>query len=279
MSLGLIGALTCAVCYGIGSILQAVGAARTTTGATLDPRLMIRLLRQGPYLLGVGFDAVGFLASVLALRTLPLFLVESTVASSIGVTAILAARFLHVRLAPTEWAALGAVALGLVLLAASAQPDPGKTVSTRGGWLLLSGVLLAVAVAGVAERLGPSRAGAVLAADAGLAFGGVGVAARTLQVPDPLWNQVGLGHLVSQPTFWALVAYGALGMFFFSAALQRGSVTTATAITFAFETTVPALIGLTLLGDRARPGFAFVAVAGFVITLGGCLALARRADL
>jgi hypothetical protein len=273
LSLGLIGAFACAVCYGIGSILQAVGAARTATGATLDPRLMVRLLRQGPYLLGVGFDAVGFLASVLALRTLPLFLVESTVASSIGVTALLAARFLHVRLAPTEWAALGAVALGLVLLAASAQPDPGKAVSTRGGWLLLSGVLLAVAVAGVAERLGSARAGAVLAADAGLAFGGVGVAARTLRVPDPLW------HLVGQPTFWALIAYGALGMLFFSAALQRGSVTTATAITFAIETTVPALIGLTLLGDRARPGFAVVAVTGFVVALGGCLALARRADL
>ncbi len=273
MSLGLLGAFTCAVCYGIGSILQAVAAGRTATSAALDPRLLFRLLRQGPYLLGLGFDAVGFAASVLALRTLPLFLVESTVASSIGVTAVLAARFLHVRLKLAEWVALGAVAVGLVLLAASAQPDPGKAISTRGGWLLLAGVLVAVAVAGGTSRVRPSLAGAILAADAGLAFGGVGVAARTLQLPHPLW------HLVGDPVAWSLVGYGVLGVLVFSAALQRGSVTTVAAITFAIETTVPALIGLTLLGDRARPDFVPVAVAGFVVALGGCLALARHADL
>jgi hypothetical protein len=61
--------------------------------------------------------------------------------------------------------------------------------------------------------------------------------------------------------------------------LQRGSVTTATAIAFAVETTVPAFVGLTLLGDRARPGFAPVAVVGFVLALAGCLSLARNADL
>lgn len=273
MTLGLVGAFACAVCYGIGSVLQAVAAARTSKGATLDPRLLVRLLRQGPYLLGLGFDAVGFLSSVLALRTLPLFLVESTVASSIGVTALLAARFLHVRLQRSEWYALVAVAVGLTLLAASAQPDPGRQATTTGGWLLLSGVLVTVALAAVAPRFGQGRSGAVLAADAGLAFGGVGVAARTLRVPDPFWQ------VVEEPTFWALVAYGVLGLLFYSASLQRGSVTTATAITFAIETTVPTLIGLTLLDDRARPGFVLVAVAGFVVALTGCLGLARRADL
>jgi FtsH-binding integral membrane protein len=125
----------------------------------------------------------------------------------------------------------------------------------------------------VATRLPSGRAGALLAADAGLCFGGVGVAARSLKVPDPLW------HLVGDPAFWALAGYGVLGMMFFAAALQRGSVTTATAITFAIETTVPAAIGLLLLGDRARAGFALVAVAGFAVALGGCLALARNADL
>jgi drug/metabolite transporter (DMT)-like permease len=273
VSLGLLGAFAAALCYGIGSVLQAVGAARTRSGAALDPRLLGRLLTQGPYLAGVGFDAVGFLASVLALRSLPLFLVESAVASSIGVTALLAARFLKVRLRRAEWVALGAVAAGLVLLAVSAQPDAGRALSRAGGYVLLGGVAVAVAAAAASAWLSPGRAGAALAADAGLAFGGVGVAARTLQLPHPLWQ------LVGDPVAWSLVAYGVLGMLFFSGALQRGSVTTATAITFAVETTVPALVGLALLGDRARAGFAPVAVAGFAVALVGCLALARRADL
>ena len=273
MSLGLLGAFATAVCYGIGSVLQAIGAARTHASGTLDARLLVRLFQQGPYLLGLGFDAVGFVASILALRTLPLFLVESTVASSIGVTAILAAKFLDVRLRPGEWVALGAVAVGLVLLAASAQPDAGRPASTQGGWILLGGVALTALIAWLATKGAAARAGAVLAASAGLAFAGLGVAARTLPVPDPAWR------LVTEPTAWALLGYGALGLLFYSAALQRGSVTTATAITFAIETTVPTLIGLTLLGDRARPGFAPLAVAGFVIALGGCMALARHGDL
>jgi drug/metabolite transporter (DMT)-like permease len=273
LSLGLLGAFAAAVCYGIGSVLQAVAAARTRSSGALDPRLLGRLFRQGPYLAGIALDGVGFLASVLALRTLPLFLVESAVASSIGVTAVLAARFLRVRLKRAEWVALAAVALGLVLLAASAQPDAGRAVSGRGGWLLLAGVAATLLVAAGATRLPQGRAGALLAASAGLAFGGVGVAARTVQIPDPVWR------LISDPTAWALVGFGVLGMLFYSAALQRGSVTTATAITFAIETTVPTVIGLTLLDDRARPGFAAVAVIGFVVALAGCLALARHADL
>jgi drug/metabolite transporter (DMT)-like permease len=273
VSLGLLGALACALCYGVGSVLQAVAAGRTETSGALDPRLLVRLARQRTYLLGLGFDAVGFAASVYALRTLPLFLVESMVASSIGVTAVLAARFLHLQLKRTEWLAIGAVAVGLVLLAVSAEPEAGKPLSARGGWVLLAGVLVAVAVALVAAAAQPGRAGAILAADAGLAWGGVGVAARTVVIPHPLW------HLAGDPVAWSLALYGVLGLLFYSAALQRGSVTTATAITFGVETIVPALIGLLLLGDQARPGFAAVAVVGFVAVLGGCLALARRADL
>lgn len=273
MSLGLLGAFAAAIFYGFGSVLQAVAAARTRSGAALDPRLLARLLTQGPYLAGVGLDAVGFVASVLALRTLPLFLVESAVASSIAVTAVLAARFLHVTLHRAQVLALAAVAVGLVLLAASAQPDAGRALTTRGGYVLAGGVVLTVVVAALSARLPAGRAGAVLAADAGLAFAGVGVAARTVVLPHPLW------HLAGDPVAWSLAAYGVLGMLLFSGALQRGSVTTATAITFAVETVVPALVGLTLLGDRARAGFAPVAVGGFVVTLLGCLALARRADL
>jgi len=273
VSWGLLGAFAAALCYGAASILQAVGAARTGPAAALDPRLLGRLLTQGPYLAGTALDGVGFVASVLALRTLPLFLVESAVASSIGVTAVLAARFLHVHLLRADQVALVVVAVGLALLAVSAQPAPGRRLSAGGGYALAAGVLVVVGLALASARLPSGRAGALLAAAAGLSFAGVGVAARSVALPHPLW------HLVGDPVAWSLVAYGVLGMLLFSGSLQRGSVTTATAITFAVETVVPAAIGLAVLGDRARPGFAPVAVTGFVLALAGCLALARRADL
>ena len=62
----------------------------------------------------------------------------------------------------------------------------------------------------------------------------------------------------------------------FATALQRGSVTRATALTFAVDTVVPAGIGLALLGDATRPGYATIAAVGFVLTITGALALATH---
>jgi len=96
----------------------------------------------------------------------------------------------------------------------------------------------------------------------------VAVTARSLAVPSPLW------HVLADPGLWAILALGGLGMLLFTTALQRGSVTSATALTFAVETIVPAGVGLAFLGDSTRPGFAPVAAVGFVLTIAGSLALA-----
>ena len=59
-------------------------------------------------------------------------------------------------------------------------------------------------------------------------------------------------------------------------ALQRGSVTVVTAAMFGVETVVPAVIGLAFLHDRARSGLWPVAAAGFLLSVGGSVALALR---
>ena len=80
MVLGLVAALAAAVAFGVASVLQAVGSRRLATAAP-DARLLLRLLRSLPYVAGLGLDVVGFAATVVALRTLPLFVVESAIAS------------------------------------------------------------------------------------------------------------------------------------------------------------------------------------------------------
>ena len=273
MTWGLAGVAVTAVCYGIATVLQAVAARRSTHSASLDVRLVVSLLGQLPYLVSLFLDGVGFLASVVALRTLPLFLVESAVASSVGVTALVAIRFLGARLRGPELLALTGVALGLVLLTVSAQAGGARALSSTGSWLLLGGVVCVLALGVVAARLPDRPASALLALTAGAAFGGTGIAARTLVVPDPLW------HLVLQPLPWALAGYGLLALLLFAASLQRGPVTTAAALTFCAETLLPAAFGLLALGDSARAGFAGVAGVGFVLSLAGAVVLARFAEL
>jgi drug/metabolite transporter (DMT)-like permease len=267
MGPGMACALFAALGYGSASVLQSVAARNAEAGSGLDPRLLMRLARSAPYVGGLGLDLAAFLASLVALRTLPLFLVQSAVASSVGVTAIIAA-IIGVRLSGREIAALAVLGSGLLLLAASAHPQEGTPLSLGIRWALLGSVLvLGAAGALVARRDGHSSAQTV-AVLAGLAFTVVAITARSLTLPTPTW------HVLSDPGLWAIVALGALGMLLFTTALQRGSVTTATALVFAVETIVPAGIGLAFLGDTTRPGFALVAGAGFVLTIAGTLALA-----
>jgi drug/metabolite transporter (DMT)-like permease len=270
--LALVCALVANVTYGLGTILQALGARRASTAAGLDLALFGRLARQRFYIAGLGLDAIGFLASLVALHTLPLFVVQAAIAGSVGVTALAAVVVFGYRLRAADKIAIAALIAGLVLLGASAQGDDAARLSNLGGWLLLAGVAVVVAAGVFAARMPDPRGGLTLAACAGLGFTGTAIAARALHVPTPLW------HIAFSPIAIALLLYGACGMLMFASALQRASVTASSAVTFAVETIVPSIVGFAALGDRTRPHFAAVAAFGFCITVAASLALARYSE-
>jgi drug/metabolite transporter (DMT)-like permease len=268
--LGLIAALGAAVAYGVASVLQAVGTRRLESGS-VDARFLLRLTRSLPYVAGLVLDAAGFVATVVALRVLPLFVVESAVASSVGVTALVAARFLGARLLGREWTALVVLGAGLVALAVSAQAEAGEPLGRAGQWVVLV-LSLALAAATAVLARAPTGGAALFATAAGLGFAGVGIAARALATPSPWW------HLLGEPLAWALVVGGVVAIVAYATALQRGAVTVVAAVTFAVETVVPAVAGYVLLGDRARPGFLPVAVAGLLLTLAAAISLSRYSE-
>jgi drug/metabolite transporter (DMT)-like permease len=280
MVAGLLGAFAAAVCYGVASILQAVAARRTHSAEGLDPRLLIRLFRSWPYLLGIGLDCFAFLLSIAALRSLPLFVVQSIVASFLAITAVLGAIFLRMPLRRSDWIALLIVLAGLVLVGLSAAEDRAVSVSNAGRW----GVLVAAVALGVLAvplgRISGNRGAAALGALAGLAFGAVAVAARVLPSSvrlDTLFSD--LGTLLTDPSTYALILSGGVALLTYSTALQRGSVTQATAPLVIGETVAPALVGLLMLGDRPRPGWGWIATLGFILAVAGALSLSRHGDL
>lgn len=271
MPFALLGALLAAVGYGAATIAQAVGVRRLQHRTGRGGWTWLRA--AWPYAAGLVLDLVSFVATVAALRSLPLFLVESAVASSVAVTAVLAAVLLHQSLAAREWVAVAGVVAGLALLALGAHSGPATTASSGLSWGVLAAAVVTAGLLLVGIRLGDDRLAAlVLAGTAGLGFGGVGVAARLLVVGDPWWSVAG------EPLGWALVVHGVLGTVAFAYALSRGRVAAVAAVTFVVETVVPAALGLLWLGDSVRAGWTLVAVTGFVLTLGACLVLASRAE-
>jgi hypothetical protein len=270
MVLGLGAAVLAACCYGVASVVQAVGV-RRALGVPRAAPLLTRLLAGRWYGAGLALDALGFLASLAALRVLPLFLVQTTVASSVGITALLAAAFLGARLTRARVVALVALVTGLVALGTSAPAGTSRGLPGSGGLLLLGGVVPLVLVTFAAMHRRAGWCFPALAVASGLGFAGVAISARVLVLPDPLWRAL------AEAPLWALAGYGVQSTVGYASALAKGSVTTATALALLAETVVPGAVGLAFLGDRVRSGFGVVALAGFVLALGGCLRLAGSA--
>jgi drug/metabolite transporter (DMT)-like permease len=270
MLVGLLCAIATAIAYGVGSVLESV-AIRRAGAAGGEASELVALRSQPLYFLGLGLDGVGFLLTVAALQFLPLFLVQAVVAASVGVTALIAG-WMGVRLGRSGWVALAAAGVGLVLLSLSAAAENGASLSIVWRWvLLLVAVPLGVLII-IGPRL-PARLGPlVLALGAGLEFSVVAVASRALDFPNPLWR------MVQDPAAWAILVAGGLAIVMFAMALQIGNLTTVSAITFTTETVLPAAIGLAFLGDSVRAGWNVAAVVGFVLAVGGAIALARFAE-
>jgi drug/metabolite transporter (DMT)-like permease len=258
-----------AICAGTATILQAVAARRIPVSTRLDVALVWRLARSGTYLVALALAAAGFTLTFVALRTLPLFLVQAGRASSLAVAAVLAAVVFGARLRWIEVGALGAIGAGLVVLAISVAPQPASAIGTVTRWALLGAVLLVGVIAVFAVRARPvAAAGLVLGGLAGVAFAMLAVGARTVRDLSP-------AVLVGDPVAWAMVVAGALGLALSVLALQRAPVVAVTALMVGLETCLGAGLGMALAGDRPAPGESAQTALAFVLVLVGALVVAR----
>ena len=264
-------ALAAAVAFGVAAVLQALAVVRAGAPAHgVDPRLLLRLLRQRAFLAALALNVLGFGLHVLALQDLPLFLVQVALAASVAVTAVLAVGVLHTPLLPRHWVAVAGVCVGLVLLATAAEAGPAAPTSGQAVRVGLFAAVVLVALLGVLAGRRRGALGAVLLGlVAGAGFAVVAVAARLLPAGlDP-------AAVVRDPALLVLCLGGGLGFLLYATAMQHGSVTLATASLVVTQTALPAVLGIALLGDRVRPDAGLVAVPGFLLALAGATALAR----
>jgi drug/metabolite transporter (DMT)-like permease len=272
VSWGLACALIACLCYGVATVFQAMGARRVAGSEGVDPRLLMRVLGTLPFLLGTAMDGLGLLFDLFALRELPLFEVQGIVNTNLAVTAVFAGLLLRIQLTRKDKIAVAGVVVGLVLLGLSAGPEGTGTFSGAGRWALLGVSLLLAATALALGNIYKSAPAALLGTVAGFLFGVFGIAVRILPSIEP-------ARLVTDPAAYAGLIASVTGFLFFTTALQRGSVNATAAALVIGETAVPAIIGLTLLGDSARPGYGVMGVFGFLLAVGGAVSLARFAEL
>lgn len=272
-AIGVIAASLAAIAYGMSTVLRALGARRTAQEARQQGRTDQVTSTGGPsvqstvstffdpsFVIGTLMVVVGFAGGAIAARFLPLFLSQTIVSANLVVTALLGTVLLGIVLQLRDWIAIAMVIVSLCLLggASSHSSGGGGEFSFHWGLFFATVVLCALALWAV-YRLG-TRGSIVGGAAAGLLFGVIAIAVRVLDGVHPL----NITTLLLDPAAWTIAVAGAVGFYVQTVALQLGAVNGVTAVLVVGETAGPSLVGVLFLGDTAKPGFAWLAVIGFI---------------
>lgn len=252
---GLVAGLVSAACFGLAAVAQARAV------RSLEQRIdglagFVRAALRSPLLLAVvvGYLA-GFVLHAVAIWLLPLYLAQASIAMSLPITAI-GVGLVGERVAGRQWVALATVVGGLWLLAASAG-TPGQV--TINGTFVAALVVGAAAVGGLGAI---THRPVLLGSLAGAAYAGSAIAVRAVGWPaEPLVVLAGL----------TVSAFGLLGFWLYSTALDRGQVSVVTAPMIVGQTAGPAFVGIAFLGDGVRAGWWPGLTVGLLLAMAGAV--------
>ena len=116
-------ALLSAALFGTGVALMQRPAAAVPAEFAARPGLLVRVIRQPIWLLGVGAEIAGFVFQVIALRHGSLVVVQPLLTTSLLFTIALVGVWTRQGVTAAEWAALVAVVAGLALFMLVASPS------------------------------------------------------------------------------------------------------------------------------------------------------------
>jgi drug/metabolite transporter (DMT)-like permease len=278
MLIGVVFALVAAVGYGLGAVMQTIGARQSASEAgrgTIEdgaPSLESTkaAAQTSAFAVGMTFTILGFAAGATAARMLPLFLSQTLVSANLLVTAVLGASLLGVRLRARDWSAMALVVIALGMLGAASRSAGGHAASTTFHWGMLWATIALTLASLLMVRLLGAKASVPAGAAAGLQFGIVAVCVRVMDGITPF----SITALLSDPATWALAIAGAFGFYIRTVSLQLGAVNGSTAAMVVGETAFPGIIGLALLNDSMQPGLHWLGLFGFTLAIGGAVLVA-----
>jgi drug/metabolite transporter (DMT)-like permease len=259
-------ALVAAVLYGAGAAVEQRQAAAAPQSSAGRPRLLLLLVRQPLWLLGMFAQIGGFAAHAVALRTGPLATVQMLVAAELVVAVVFVRVWSGRPLRPASWAAALTVVAGSAVFLAVTSSDhrqavshPNYVVAAALGTVVLGGAALAAAVAGL-RATGRGRA-VLLAVAAGLADACSAVV--TLGFSHVASH--GVVALFTSWTVYALIVCGVGNVLLTQTAYQTGQPMITLPIIACVTPVASVAIGIGLLGETPHSGVAGGIAAGFAV--------------
>jgi len=262
-------ALATALFYAISNVLELSEAEKVPDEYAMRPALLLRLIKEPRWLLGLLSDFGGYVCHAVALGLAAVVFVEPILALGILMSLFIGAAFMHRPVVRSDWIAAGVLSGGLALFLYEVSPTGGRQIGRTREWMIAGpsavGAVVLCMVIGRATK-GPARA-AFLGVAAGIAFGVSALLTKALV------HYLGDGIFAWVPHWepYALAVAAIGGVIVAQSALQTGALGAAVGSIESMSVIAGSLYGLFLLDERvgAHTPFQIFAV---VVSIGAILA-------
>jgi drug/metabolite transporter (DMT)-like permease len=226
---------------------------------------MRRLATNPIWLIGGAFDLAAFGLQAWALHLGQVSVVQPLLVAGLFVAVPLGAALDRTRPARRDVLAIGACAVALAVLMASARPHDGKQTLgvAAGAGVGLVTVALTIGCLRLAAGAPPNRRGTLLGAAAGILYGVTAVLTKVcagVLADDPI-------RLFTSWAFYALLAGGWLGYSLTMNAFQAGPLAGGLAAMTVLDPVVAAVLGVTVLHEQISTGPALAPLQVFCVVV------------
>lgn len=268
-------ALSSSLMYALASVLQQRGASDQPAEQNMKIGLLVRLVQQPGWVLGLACDVVGYVLQFLALGHGPIVVVQPLLVCGLLFALPIGAAWAGRRLSRSEWVASLMVCAGLAVFLTVGNPQPGRPGTSALNWsiLLTAVTLFTVGLVGVGVRSEPRRKAVLLAAAAGAVYG---AAAALTKTASHLLSQ-GIVPLLTHWETYVLVVFGVVGMLLAQSAFQAEALDVSLPTMTVGDPIVSVAIGASVLHETisSAPAAVVAEVLALMAMVVGVFLLAR----
>jgi drug/metabolite transporter (DMT)-like permease len=236
---------------GLGFVLQQHAAQRAPRSDMLSYRLLLRLMRQPEWLLGIAFMVGGQVLSAIALSIGRISLVEPLLTTNLLFAMGLARRITRQTLGLSGWSGVLLLGAGVTVFIVSGQPAGGGTEAGLLRHWMVFGVVAGAALllVSVAKRLPRPKEATLLALAAGLLYGLQDALTRTA---GQRFGHGGVELLLRGWQAYAVVAIGVVGLILVQSAFESAPLKMSLPALTAAQPLAGIACGVGFLGDQLR---------------------------
>lgn len=242
--------IAAAIVVAVGEVIQQRMAAQAPPEDNLSIRLLLWLVQQPRWLMGVGFSFVGNIILATALSMGSVTLVEAVFVARLLFALAIAVFWERQRLPNRDAIGALAITIGLVVFLLAAQPVSGDALAVPPiRWILGGGgiVLFAIVLAVIAKRLGPVPKAVLLGTGAGALFG---LQAALMKGATHALTTSGVLGLLTTWRGYVVVAVALLGMLLVQSAFEAAPLPASYPAVVTTELLAGVFVGVWMLGGE-----------------------------